>query len=72
MKKIIRSPEIDFGLMDEQPDETIMTKPEPEWKIDADLPDALMAEALDLLAKGTRARKVAIHCGITIDKIKRL
>ena len=93
MKKIIRSPEIDFGLPDEPTDENVMANPISEkiypplpdyideitnyqreigWEINVDLNPKLKREALELLAKGVRARKVAIHCGITIDKIKRL
>ena len=93
MKKIIRSPEIDFGLPDEPVDENVIASPMPEkiypplsdytdeitnyqreigWEINADLNPELKREALELLAKGIKARKVAIHCHITIDKIKRL
>ena len=46
--------------------------PAPEWEINADINPDLKQEGLDLLAKGIKARKVAIHLGITIDKIKRL
>ena len=80
MKKIIRSPEIDFGLPDEPVNEKSIPEPidekpvvvKPEWKIDADLPEALMAEGLNLLSKGTSISIVSTFCGISSDKIKKM
>ena len=48
------------------------TKPKIKWKIKAGIDSALIKEGLDLLEKGTRPRKVAIHCGININDIEKL
>ena len=44
----------------------------PEWEINADLPAEKIVEGLDLLVRGYGIRKVSVHLGITVDKIKHL
>lgn len=56
-------------VLDEKP---IIITEKASWEINADIDPGLKAAGLEFLKQGVRARKVAIHCGITIDKIKRI
>ena len=56
-------------FLDEEP---IVITEKAGWEINADIDPDLKKAGLDFLNKGMHSRKVAIHCGITIDKIKRI
>ena len=62
-------PDMISPFMDEKP---IVITEKANWRIDADIDPDLKIAGLGFLGKGIPVRKVAIHCGITIDKIKRI
>jgi len=56
------------SFLDEKP---IVITEKANWEINADIDPDLKKAGLEFLKQGIRVRKVAIHCGITIDKIKK-
>jgi len=65
-------PNNDYFMDDSKPIDKQTFFIEPEWEIAAEINSDLKAEAIKLLKDGVSPRKVAIHCGITIDKIKQV
>jgi len=74
-------PDLDIDVPDELPAgafveyETIadmIKKEKTIWRIDADIDSDLKKQGLKFLEQGIEARKVAVHLGITIDKIKHI
>ena len=74
-------PDLDIDIPDELPTgafvecETIadmIKKEKSKWQIDADIDPDLKKAGIEFLKQGIGARKVAIHLGITIDKIKHI
>uniref|UniRef100_A0A6M3JYG2 Uncharacterized protein n=1 Tax=viral metagenome TaxID=1070528 RepID=A0A6M3JYG2_9ZZZZ len=50
----------------------MIRKEKSSWRIDADIDPDLKKQGLKFLEQGIESRKVAVHLGITIDKIKRI
>ena len=83
VKEKIYGPKVDMeiNIPDELSDsatiecETVadmIKKEKSNWRIDADIDPDLKKQGFKFLEDGIHARKVAVHLGITIDKIRRI